>query len=232
MSVLNIKKVTETPITDKPWEHQVIERLFTDEAFATIQTELVRLLPVLREQDKNHNGWWVFELENLGMSKEVGELIMEANKELLSVVEDWLPLYSSPQKSEIGYFSIPRISYSAPGEGIEEMHHDAEKQDKTMICVNYVYPENNRGTRLYTTKEQYSFHHETKFAPNTGFIFAPIDNVTWHDVHVNTNERIGIGLYYEPLEKSYYINDYGEEKMMWFYEEMAKDRISKELYND
>lgn len=229
MSVLNINKVTETPISKQPWEHQEISGLFTDEAFKTIQDELIKLIPAFKENEKNHNGWWVFELEKLGMSKEVGDLIMEANKEILSVVEQWLPLYSSPQKSDIGYFSIPRISYSAPGKGIEEMHHDAEKDDKTMICVTYVYPNKNRGTRLYTTSDLESFHHETKFAPNTGFIFAPVDNVTWHDVHVNTEERIGIGLYYEPLERSYYINSYGEEKMLWFYEEMAKGRISREL---
>lgn len=229
MRVIDIDKLLKTPLSTQPWEHQKIEGLFTTEAFEKIQTELVRLLPELRKQEKNHNGWWIFELQRLGMSDEVAELIMEANRQILSVSNEWIQLYSNPQKSKIGYFSIPRISYSAPGQGTEEMHHDAEKEDKTMIAVNYFYPKANRGTRLYTTSDTNSFHHETKFAENTGFIFAPEKNVTWHDVHANTEERIVLGLYYEPLERSHYINKYGEEKMIWFYEEMNKGRISTEI---
>jgi len=64
-----------------------------------------------------------------------------------------------------------------------KLHIDHER--KVLSCVVYIAPKNNVGTILYDKNKNYVKTIEWK--PNRCFLFAPIDEVTWHSFKGNSN---------------------------------------------
>ena len=56
--------------------------------------------------------------------------------------------------------------------------HD-ELLTKVQSCCSYISPEHNTGTIIFDTNKE--FYKVITWKPNRALIFAPINNVTWHD---------------------------------------------------
>ena len=228
--MINIDNILNTEVIKDPCEYQIIDNVFSQDTYNLIVTEFRKVIPHIKDLPRNTNGWWLYELEQLGMSKECVDLVLKMNKQVLEVAPQCIKKYSNPETSNIGYYSIPRFAYTPPNNR-EEMHHDAELGDKTMIMAIYLSPEENHGTALYQTEEFDSFVTELPWKANRAFMFAPVKGVTWHDSK-SSDERLTMAFYYERIEMTHLINNFEDKnKMMWFYEQMAGDYIMIELDN-
>lgn len=229
--MINLDAILQSKINSEPWEHLVIRNVLNQDSFNAIRSDIVSIMPKLKDQLWDKNGYWPFELLSLGVKQETVDLIMQVNKSFLDLYETILSKFSQPNKSKIGYYSIPRLAFT-PVNSQGLLHDDGDEYDKTLITILYLYPDDSNGTRLYTENSLESFAKQVDWAPNTAVMFSPLENVTWHDYKSTNEERVILNFYYERLECSNYINNFSPEKLEWFYNEISKGQLIKEFKND
>jgi hypothetical protein len=229
--MINVESIITAEISSVPWEHLVVENILNQEIFEMLSSELLKVSPHLKNIQRNKNGWWPFELIKMGITQDVIDVIMKINKQILDNSNLILSKFKNPNRSSIGYYSVPRFAYT-PANERGQIHDDGEAQDKSMVMVIYLYPPVSHGTCLYSEKNLDTFIKELPWKPNSATIFAPREGVTWHDFKADIKERLTMNFYYEKLEHSHHINHFGEEKVTWFYEEMTKNNLIVEFKND
>jgi len=147
-----------------PWPHIVIENFYTDEVFAKIKSATKRFLKAnvdtsIRKQE--------FPFADDPILQEcINSRPLDTS--YLDILKDHRPYDDLKLFWEVNFLLGP---HRYP------IHDEASR--KVLSCVVYVEPEENNGTYLYTADKTYAKQVEWK--PNTAFIFAAIDGVTWHD---------------------------------------------------
>lgn len=225
--MINIDNIFNAPVLTDPWEHLIIDNILTEDAYNKIKEESLKLSKHLYNEPRDSNGIWMYKAKEYGISQEVIDLIMDINYEILKVAPQLMGRFEKKLVSQAGYFSIPRFNYVKPGE-VSAIHDDGSN-DKTMIMIIYLYPNKSYGTRLYKTEQEESFVREVEWKTNRAFILPCMTDVSWHSFRSNDDERISINFYYERLEDMAYINTLPIEKVEWFYDNFAQDKISIEL---
>lgn len=219
--MINIQNILDAEIVQDPWPHKIIDNILTDDAFISICKEAEKLQKLAIHEPRDSNGLWMFKAKELGLSKEIIDLIMELNVQLLSEYNNVLQDFPHAMSSKIGYFSIPRFNFIGPY--VNGSIHD-EGNSKTMALVIYLFPEHSIGTRLYKTESNDSLTKTVEWNPNRGFLMCSKPGVTWHSFHADSQPRMTLNFYYEKMEKIEYVNDLGDNKQQWFWEEYAKGR--------
>lgn len=216
--MLNINQIKNSKIIKEPWEHLEIPNFLRDDVFDKIVNECENFLEVLENTPTNTNGFWPFELLQMGMKKSVVDIIIEINKEVLNNNDIFISKFTNPNISNTGYYSIPVIGYT-PKYGFGELHDDGHGQDnKTIIIVMYVHPKTNEGTYLYKEETLDSLVKRIDWQPNKALVFSPKRGVTWHNFKTEDSGRCVLNFYCQKIENSYYIHNYGYDKMTWFYD--------------
>lgn len=218
--MINLNEIQKSKVIKEPWEHLEIENFIDQKIFNHILKESKLLESVIKNNPRNNNGFWPFELLNMGYSKHIVDIIMEINKEVLRNYQLFLDKFTNPNISNIGYYSIPRIGYTPKFER-GEIHDDGDTQDnKTIIIVVYMDPSVCEGTYLYTDKKYNSLKKQVKWQQNKALIFTPKKGITWHDFKTNNQGRFILNFYCEKLEKSYLTNNFTQDKTLWFYDNL------------
>jgi len=226
--MINIDNIFDTPISQTPWEYQVIDNILPEDFYKNLVGDLDNLKSLLNSKPANQDGIWLHELIEAGVRQEVIDTILDINGLLLKNATKILNQFAVKNLSEIGYFSIPRIGFCPPGT-VGGIHDDGDTTDKAMIMVIYISPEKSQGTRLYLKKDPKSFAKEVEWRENRAFVFSPVKNITWHDFISGDRERVTLLFYYERIEDLSYINRLSADRKEWFYENFNDSRLLLEL---
>lgn len=151
-------------IYEKPWPHIVIENYYSDEVFAEIKKASKRFLK--DNVDVNVRKQEFPFADDPALQKCIDSRPLDVS--YLDILKNHRPHDDLKLFWEVNFLLGPH-KYPI---------HD-ETPRKVLSCVVYVEPESNNGTYLYNEDKSYSKQIEWK--PNTAFIFAAIDGVTWHD---------------------------------------------------
>jgi hypothetical protein len=229
--MLNLENLKNAKLLTEPWEHLLVDNILEKEIFEQLVEEFKKITPKLIDIKRNKDGWWPNELADMGISSDIINIIMKINRQILENSNTILDKFSDPNRSNIGYYSVPRYNFTPPFDR-GQIHDDGEVQDKSMIMIIYLYPEKTHGTCLYKEKDLTSLVKEVPWNPNRAMIFAPRLGKTWHDFKANDVERFTMNFYYEKLEHSDCVNNFDSGKMSWFYQAMGTDNLMIELKND
>ena len=160
-----------TPVEKDPWPYQILENSLPIKSFEKLRKScepflksIDTLVHVHPSQFKEHNIDWYDEMYDLGNS------ILNNAKKLVELY----PNYRWFDKLSLnGHISItPPLPY--------KFHIHQEGLDKIWSSVTYITPEENIGTKMYTTEQQESFVKEAEWKPNNTFIFCGEQGKTWH----------------------------------------------------
>jgi hypothetical protein len=220
--MINIKNIKNAEIRTDPWEHLVVENILDLDIFNKLVKEFKKLTPKLIDVKRNKDGWWPNELADMEVDQEIIDILMNINRQILQNSDVVLEKFSDPNRSEIGYYSVPRFNFTPPFDR-GQIHDDGEVHDKSMIMIIYLYPNETYGTCLYRNKDLDSFVTEVPWVTNSAMIFSPRLGKTWHDFQAKDVERFTMNFYYEKLEHSYVVQNFNIEKMTWFYEAMTSE---------
>jgi hypothetical protein len=150
------------------------------------------------------------------------------NRTFLEISDIILEKFTNPSRSNIGYYSVPRMNYT-PSYDSDKIHDDGDEPDKSIIIIIYFHPTCSPGTNLYKNKSPESFVKEITWRQNSALIISPKEGVTWHDFKAKDEGRFTLNFYYEKLEYSDVVHKFNNKKLMWFYQAMATDDFMIEL---
>lgn len=166
-----IDRCIQTEVELDPWPYQVITDSLPQASFDKLRESCEpylnsgdNLIHIHAKDFDEYNIDWYDEMY------ELGEAIL-ANARALC---ERYPKYRwFPKLSLNGHISItPPLPYKFP------IHQ--EGLEKIWSSVTYVTPNNNVGTRMYTSNNESSFVKEAKWSPNSTFIFCGEQGRTWH----------------------------------------------------
>jgi hypothetical protein len=227
--MINIDNIINSRKETDPWEYICVDDILTQEAYEKIRTEMLKLEPILSNDSLDDDGIWLYKALKYGVSQEVVDIILEINKKLLKYSNKILDRFTGNNRSDIGYFSIPRLGF-CPANAVGDLHDDGEEKDKALIMVIYIHPKESTGTKIYSRDDEATFVRDVHWSQNGAFLFVPKPDVTWHRFVGNDRPRLTLLFYYERMEDMGYINTLHEkEKIHWFYEKFGGDKISIEL---
>jgi hypothetical protein len=226
--MINVENIRNSEINTDPWEHLVVDDILDPIVFDELSLTLSILSPQLEKIERNKDGWWPFELEAMGVDQKTIDMVMNINRKFLEISDIILEKFTNPSKSNVGYYSIPRMNYT-PSYNSDKIHDDGDEPDKSVIIIIYFYPECSPGTKLYKTKSADSFVKEVTWKQNSALIISPKEGVTWHDFEAKDSGRITLNYYYEKLEYSDVVHKFNNEKLMWFYQAMSTNNFMIEL---
>lgn len=159
------------PVENNPWCHQVIENSLPKDSFEKLKKSCNpylntgnKLIHFHAKDFKENNINWYDEMYELGNS------ILNNAKKLVELY----PKHRWFDKLSLnGHISItPPLPY--------KFHIHQEGLDKIWSSVTYITPEENIGTKMYTTEQEESFVKEAEWKPNNTFIFCGEQGKTWH----------------------------------------------------
>lgn len=173
-----LKKTLNTEVKNEPWPHQVVENSLPADSFEKLKkscepylTSGNKLLHFHAKDFKEHNIDWYDEIMDLG------NVILNHAKKFVEIY----PKHRWFSKLSLnGHISItPPLPYKFP------IHQ--EGLEKIWSSVTYITPEENVGTKMYTTNEETSFVKEAIWKPNNTFIFCGEEGRTWHSYESGNN---------------------------------------------
>ena len=183
-----ISECLTTKVDLNPWPHQIIQDTFSIETFTKLRKQCEEKLnfetkELLHIFPNDFKKWGIdFYDETLDICKKLLQ-----NAEILC---GRYPKYRwYPNLGVNAHISITppmRYKFYIHQEGIE----------KIWSSVTYITPENNVGTKMYSTQNENALVKEAKWNPNSTFIFCGQENKTWHSYESNQNtNRITFNLF-------------------------------------
>ncbi len=171
-----------------PWPHQIIQDTFSIETFTKLQKQCEEKLnfetkELLHIFPNDFKKWGIdFYDETLDICK---ELLQNAK-----ILCGRYPKYRwYPNLGVNAHISVtPPLPY--------KFYIHQEGIEKIWSSVTYITPENNVGTKMYSTQNENALVKEAKWNPNSTFIFCGQENKTWHSYESNQNtNRITFNLF-------------------------------------
>lgn len=220
--MINIDNILNATLFDNPWPYLVVDNALTDESFARLYDISKKLESKVTALPRDQDGIWLSKFIEYGFDQLDIDFILDLNYQLLSHHKSLLSKFPNAERSQIGYFSVPKLNFIGPN--VNGTVHE-EGIIKSLAFVLYVFPENTYGTRLYSDNTINSFAREIEWKPNRAFIMCNQANVTWHSFHSDQQPRMTLNLYYEKMEFMDYINGLPDEKKFWFYNEFQNEKM-------
>ena len=183
-----ISECLTTKVDLNPWPHQIIQDTFSIETFTKLRKQCEEKLnfetkELLHIFPNDFKKWGIdFYDETLDICKKLLQ-----NAEILC---GRYPKYRwYPNLGVNAHISItPPLPY--------KFYIHQEGIEKIWSSVTYITPENNVGTKMYSTQNENALVKEAKWNPNSTFIFCGQDNKTWHSYESNQNtNRITFNLF-------------------------------------
>lgn len=174
-----VDKILNSPVIQKPWQHQIIDETIPDDTFVKLQQQCEQFLNL----DTNGQLRFIFPHEftdyNIDLYDEIhsiGLQVLENAKNLT------FGLYANPRwyasLTVYAHISItPPLPY--------KFHVHDEGLEKIWSSVTYVTPQQNIGTKMYTGSDANTFVSEAKWQPNSTFVFCGEKGKTWHSYESN-----------------------------------------------
>jgi hypothetical protein len=211
--MINLDNILNTEVSQLPWEHKLVDNVLHDSILSEITSEINSIknnIEVLNEQDKCGCVW----LNKSGVSQKLINDILDINQKFLKIAPALVGQFNSKNVSNIGYFSVPRFNFTYKGH-VEEIHHDGDTSEKSIMMTIYLHPSMSTGTTFYDGSTLFK---TSEWTPNRAFLFAPVNNLTWHNFTTETDERITLSFFCEKIENMSYVNKLASDKTAWFYE--------------
>lgn len=223
--MIDIQNITQSEIIQSPWPHQVIDNFFDDITFQELQS-ISNKISTINDYDTSEI-IWLNELEALQISSKVTEKILDCADILIKNFDTISKPYDSfRQKSNLGYFNIPRLGISPPNI-INEIHD--EGTNKIMALIVYLSPNENIGTLLYSKNEESSFSKEIEWLPNRAFLMFSSPGITWHKFNSSNEKRLTLNFYFEKLEALQHLSkNISRDKLFWIYDILGKGKLITE----
>ncbi len=219
--MINLENVFSSPLISDPWDHQIIDDFFDEQTFKKIQ-EAAKIFSTLNDYDTPEIVW-MNELEDLGVTKETVELIINEADSVAKNFNRISKPYRNKLSSKLGYFNNPRFGVCPPNT-VNEIHD--EGSNKIMALIVYVDPEESQGTLLYKDNDEKTFVKEIEWKPNRAFLMFSQPNVTWHKYDSKQSTRVTLNFYYEKLEAlDHLLNSNSIEKLNWLHEQFLNDKL-------
>ncbi len=183
-----ISECLTTKVDLNPWPHQIIQDSFSIETFTKLRKQCEEKLnfetkELLHIFPNDFKKWGIdFYDETLDICKKLLQ-----NAEILC---GRYPKYRwYPNLGVNAHISItPPLPY--------KFYIHQEGIEKIWSSVTYITPENNVGTKMYSTQNENALVKEAKWNPNSTFIFCGQENKTWHSYESNQNtNRITFNLF-------------------------------------
>jgi|TARA_B100000287_G_scaffold254906_1_gene239605 hypothetical protein len=183
-----ISECLTTKVDLNPWPHQIIQDTFSIETFTKLRKQCEEKLnfetkELLHIFPNDFKKWGIdFYDETLDICKKLLQ-----NAEILC---GRYPKYRwYPNLGVNAHISItPPLPY--------KFYIHQEGIEKIWSSVTYITPENNVGTKMYSTQNENALVKEAKWNPNSTFIFCGQENKTWHSYESNQNtNRITFNLF-------------------------------------
>ena len=183
-----ISECLTTKVDLNPWPHQIIQYTFSIETFTKLRKQCEEKLnfetkELLHIFPNDFKKWGIdFYDETLDICKKLLQ-----NAEILC---GRYPKYRwYPNLGVNAHISItPPLPY--------KFYIHQEGIEKIWSSVTYITPENNVGTKMYSTQNENALVKEAKWNPNSTFIFCGQENKTWHSYESNQNtNRITFNLF-------------------------------------
>ena len=183
-----ISECLTTKVDLNPWPHQIIQDTFSIETFTKLRKQCEEKLnfetkELLHIFPNDFKKWGIdFYDETLDICK---KLLQNA-----VILCGRYPKYRwYPNLGVNAYISItPPLPY--------KFYIHQEGIEKIWSSVTYITPENNVGTKMYSTQNENALVKEAKWNPNSTFIFCGQENKTWHSYESNQNtNRITFNLF-------------------------------------
>lgn len=169
-----LESVLKSPVVSIPWQHQIVENAIPSEIFDTLQSQCEQFLHL--QTDGNLKFIFPDEFKNYGIT--LYDAVYDIGKTILDNANTLTKgLYTNP-RSYPSLTVYAHISITPPLPYKFDIHE--EGLEKIWSCVTYVTPQQNVGTKMYTTESEDSFVKESKWQPNSTFIFCGKKGVTWH----------------------------------------------------
>jgi hypothetical protein len=221
--MINLENIFNAKIINDPWPHQIIDNFLDETVFEKIK-QLSEKISEIDDYDTSEI-IWLNELEELDDTKSVSNDIVECADILVKNFEGISKPYNSiRQKSNLGYFNVPRFGIS-PANIINEIHD--EGTNKIMALIVYISPEESIGTLLYSKNDENYFSKEIQWKPNRAFLMYSIPGITWHKFNSSDKKRITLNFYYEKLEALEHLNkNVSADKVNWIREKFGEGKLT------
>lgn len=221
--MINLENIFNAKIINDPWPHQIIDNFLDETVFEKIK-QLSEKISEIDDYDTSEI-IWLNELEELDNIKSVSNDIVECADILVKNFEGISKPYNSiRQKSNLGYFNVPRFGIS-PANIINEIHD--EGTNKIMALIVYISPEESIGTLLYSKNDENYFSKEIQWKPNRAFLMYSIPGITWHKFNSSDKKRITLNFYYEKLEALEHLNkNVSADKVNWIREKFGEGKLT------
>lgn len=221
--MINLENLFNAKIINDPWPHQIIDNFLDETVFEKIK-QLSEKISEIDDYDTSEI-IWLNELEELDNMKSVSNDIVECADILVKNFEGISKPYNSiRQKSNLGYFNVPRFGIS-PTNIINEIHD--EGTNKIMALIVYISPEESIGTLLYSKNDENYFSKEIQWKPNRAFLMYSIPGITWHKFNSSDKKRITLNFYYEKLEALEHLNkNVSADKVNWIREKFGEGKLT------
>jgi hypothetical protein len=178
--------IASSPVINDPWNHIVVENVFSPNEWDDIQTtaKLLNsdiLSGIIRI---DYNDSTVIPKSTIDILTNFADNLLKSYKEILSALGNY---DESATYNVIGHWAITKNR-------AYKIHYDAIQ--KAMTFIVYIDPNQAIGTILYKKTDEIRFHSQIKWIPNHGLIFSPIEDVTWHSyLHFGDDRRITLNFY-------------------------------------
>lgn len=229
--MIQIEKIIQAPILEWPWNHKVIDEVFSPKDFEYI-LEAADHLSFLYDKNKTipvH----IDEAILLGISKKAEDIILDSADLILQNLREIVCNYSNNKATSGTYFIMPKFGIT--GSYFRYPIHD-ESLYKILNLVCYLSPEQSVGTSLYLDQEA-TIGKQLEWMPNRAAVFYPGKGKTWHSWSGQESNKPRITLNFF-VEKMIGLRDTlfkkGEQpdaldSLLWFYEKLGQDRLYIEI---
>ncbi len=228
-----IDKILNSSLLIDPWEHKVVDNFLPEDIYKKIR-EAAKYLTKFTIHGKT-NPIWINEALDMGVEEETIESIVKVTDEILNNIDKILDQFTEPNKSNQGYYAIPKFGVS--GKDFQYPIH-TESSHKSLLIVIYLEPDLEYGTRLYSGPKEENFVKEIEWKPNRAFMICPNgkNDTTWHTWKNTTSEsRVTLNIFCEKIEKmqdSLTKSSPGDNPsgLLWLYDQIGKNRLTTNKY--
>lgn len=228
--IIDIEKIKKEKIIKDPWEHKIIDNFFPEHEYQRIRKVAVEMsAQVLKDQTTYP--MWMNEVLARGGDPKAVDCIIDSASEILDNLNYLLEDFTDTQKSTQGYFAMPKFGIS--GKDFRYPIH-TESSHKVILFVIYLYPEEDVGTKLYSSQDASTFVSAIEWKENRAFLTAiKSSNQTWHNWSGNKNpSRITLNIFCEKIEEleNSIMRSGSQDKdqlddLLWLYDKIAQGKL-------
>lgn len=200
---------------DDPWQHCVIDEVFDNTLWSAVHEAATLMAPHIEDGAYSID---LIEALDYGVPQSTIDMIVDYSDSLLGIHKEVIGKFSHMSFSKYGYINDIRWSFAK--NCVWAIHDDKANLNKIMTFVIYVSPEQDTGTLLYTHVTPESYHSTINWNPNSGMLFCPEHEVTWHTYKAGDTPRITLNIYYHSLDPWFDDVDFQQNAL-------AKQRISR-----